>query len=352
MNKSIINKILEAAVRAPSGDNVQPWEFQVSENFTKISLYNLPEKDKSYYNFDQMASYIAHGAVIENIEIVSHHFGCQAKVNLFPEEGEPDLVAVIKLMPADVKEDPLYEAIFKRYTNRFQYKRADVTEEMLNKLSSVVNNRDVNISLINQQDEINKLSNELMVNDRLVFENKDIHQFLFDKIRWNKKQIEDTADGMPVDVLGLNSVEKLTFPLMRFWRIVKVANFFGLSKIIELKCWWNCRNASVLGMISIKGNHKSAFVDGGREMQRVWLQATLEGLALQPIIGLTLLIERLKKSGLTGFSEVHRQIVRHAAQVLPEQFGIAEDETLIMGFRAGMQKPNKEMTRRKEIVLN
>lgn len=62
MNSQIIKQILEAAVRAPSGDNVQPWEFEVSKNFTQINLYNLPEMDDSYYNYNQMASYIAHGA--------------------------------------------------------------------------------------------------------------------------------------------------------------------------------------------------------------------------------------------------------------------------------------------------
>ncbi|MCK5355861.1 MAG: nitroreductase family protein [Methyloprofundus sp.] len=48
MNSEIIKKILEAAVRAPSGDNVQPWKFffEVSGNFTLISLYNQRERGR------------------------------------------------------------------------------------------------------------------------------------------------------------------------------------------------------------------------------------------------------------------------------------------------------------------
>ena len=202
------------------------------------------------------------------------------------------------------------------------------------------------------QDKINELSKELMVNDRLVFERKDIHHFLFDKIRWNKKQMEETKDGMPVETLGLNPVESLTFPFMRFWWFVKANNYLGLSRIIGLKCWWNCRNASILGMVSIKGNDKLAFVQGGRAIQRVWLEATLQGLAIQPIIGLTLLINRLKQQKLQDFSVQHTQMVSNAAQSLPKMFGINESETLIMGFRAGNGVPVKVKTQRRDVKFN
>lgn len=353
MNSQIIKQILEAAVRAPSGDNVQPWEFEVSKNFTQINLYNLPEMDDSYYNYNQMASYIAHGAVIENIAIASRHLGYQAQVALFPDVDKQNLVATIEITQAEAQDDPLYQVIFARDTNRFQYKQAEVTEEMLNSLSASVNNIEtVKISLVKQKDKIQQLSKELMVNDRLVFERKDIHHFLFEKIRWNKEQAEATRDGMPVETLGLSPMETLTFPLMRFWGVVKTSNYFGLSRIIGLKCWWNCRNASILGMISVQGNHKSDFVHGGRAMQRVWLEATRQGLAVQPIIGLTLLINRLKQQELQDFSAQHMQMVRKAAQSLPGMFGINESETLVMGFRAGSGTPIKVKTQRREVKFN
>ena len=353
MNKKIINQILEAAVRAPSGDNVQPWKFEVSENYTRIDLYNLPEKDNSYYNYKQLASYISHGAVIENIDIASRHLGCQAHVSLFPDENEINHVATIKLIHSEARVEPMYQAIFERYTNRFQFKHIDISEEVVDKLSATVENiDDTSVSLVYQQDKINELSKNLMVNDRLVFECKDLHQFLFSKVRWNKKQIEETNDGMPVDTLGLNPMEKLTFPLMRFWSFINTANYFGLSRIIGLKCWWNCRNASILGMVSIKGNDKFAFVQGGRAIQRVWLEATVLGFSLQPIIGLTLLINRLKHNELNDFSETHKQLVQRNAKALPELFGINESDTLLMGFRVGEGEAVAVKTKRIKVEVD
>ena len=342
MNKQLVHKILEAAVMAPSGDNVQPWDIRVSENFTQIDLYNLPDKDNSYYNYQQSASYIAHGAVIENILIAAKHLGSHVDYQLFPDAGDEDYVARISLSPAESQQDPLYTAIFERSTNRFPYKRTDISDEVLQALNDSVKYIDTaKVSLVNQKDKIKQLAKELMVNDRIVFECKDIHQFLFDKVRWNKKQIEETRDGMPVGTLGLSFIEKLAFPMMRFWWYVKAANVFGLSRIIALKCWWGCCNASLLGMITIQGKDKTAFVQGGRAAQRLWLEATKQGFALQPIIGLTLLVNRLKQNKLDDFSEQHRQFVSRAAESLPELFGVSKEDTLVMGFRAGSVEEQK-----------
>jgi len=82
-----IKKILEAAVHAPSGENCQPWRFEIRDG--EIRIFNLPERDQSLYNYGQMASYVAHGALIENILIASSAFGYRARTNLFPQENDP-----------------------------------------------------------------------------------------------------------------------------------------------------------------------------------------------------------------------------------------------------------------------
>jgi nitroreductase len=62
--KDIILKIVEAGTWAPSGDNCQPWRF--TWNGQKLLLFNVSERDTSLYNSSQRASFIAHGAVLEN----------------------------------------------------------------------------------------------------------------------------------------------------------------------------------------------------------------------------------------------------------------------------------------------
>jgi hypothetical protein len=350
MDKKTIEKIVEAAAKAPSGDNVQPWRFEVSNDFTQLNLYNLPEKDDSYFNYQQTASYIAHGAVIENMAIAAQHWGYKAQIELFPDSTNLNHVARVDFMPTTAESDPLYEAIVNRCTNRFPYERTELTEEDLTKFFDVVKQVDnVKAYFVHRSQAIKKLAKVIMVNDRLVFERQDIHRFLFDKVRWSKDQIESTKDGMPVDTLGLNPLEKLFFPLMRFWWFVNAANYLGLSRVIGLKCWNNCRNVSLLGQITVKEADKQGLVQAGRAMQRVWLEATRQGLAFQPIIGLPLLIYRLKQNALQSFSGKHRQIVEQAEKALTQLFEINQSETMIVGFRIGKGRPVLTKTQRKPV---
>ncbi|MCQ8105135.1 hypothetical protein NP590_13550 [Methylomonas sp. SURF-2] len=353
MNKQLINKILEAAVQAPSGDNVQPWRFEVSDDFCRIDLYNRPELDDSYYNYQQVASYIAHGALIENIVIASGHLGCTVKINLFPDQNNANLVATIELGAAKPVDNSLYAAIFARETNRLHYQNNLLLVEDLQKFVEAIKPIEgVSAYFANDRKTIKKLAKVLTLNDRLVFERKDIHGFLFSKIRWNKKQILETRDGMPVGVLGLNTFERLFFPFLRFWWFVNFANYMGLSHIIGVKCWYNCQNVSLIGQLVVKNADCYGFIQAGRAMQRVWLEAARQGLGFQPIVGLPLLIYRAKVNALDKFSEKHRCQIDRAQKKLADLLGMDKSETLIVGFRIGSSRPQETKTLRKVVEFD
>jgi nitroreductase len=352
MNKNILENIIAAAIKAPSGDNVQPWSFQVSEDYSSLNLYNLPERDDSYYNYQQAAAYVTHGAVLENIAIASDHFGYMADIQLFPTPEDPNHVATINFQATKSKHDPLFTAIFSRSTNRFHYRTERLSLDDQQKLTdSVTHIEGIKTYLTSDPSLIKKLAIALMINDRLVFERENIHGFLFDKIRWNQLQINQTQDGMPLDTLGLSGIEKKFFPMMRFWQFVKFANHFGLSRIIGIKCWFNCYNAAGIGQITVKKTDRQGFIQVGRAMQHIWLEAERQGLAFQPIIGLPLLIYRAKNQDLGDFSEQQRKMVNNAEKHLRELFHIQTDEELIVGFRIGKGPEIAAKTLRKPVKL-
>jgi hypothetical protein len=352
MEKAVIKKILEAAVQAPSGDNMQPWRFEVADDYSYIKLFNLPEKDDSYYNYQQVASYIAHGAVIENIEISAQQLGFKAEIELFPDVNNCAYVAKITFSAIVVEKQPLYEAIFSRCTNRFFYQRSDISLSFIQDLVAAVQQLDgVKAYFVSDRQKIAKLAKVLKVNDQLVFERQDMHGFLFSTIRWSAEEEARSKDGMPVDTLGLNPVEKLFFPLMRYWWFISAANYVGLSQIIALKCWYGCYKASLLGEITISQTDTAGFVNAGRAMQRVWLMATQQGLAAQPIVGLPLLIFRAQQNALGAFSEKQQKVVIEANTSLIEIFEIDPDENIVIGFRIGKGRAVSAKTLRNQVDL-
>ena len=355
MNQKTIQKILHAAVQAPSGDNVQPWDFSVSSDFKQIELYNLPDKDTSCFNHEQTSSLLAHGAVLENMIIASKKLGYETRYQLFPDT-QKNHIATIKLSPAadSLQQNNLYPFIFQRKTHRFPYKKEAIPQSIIQTLQNCLTEKNgVSIHITKEAEIKRLLAKQFKINDAIIFERKEIHHFLFNQVRWNNRQIEQTQDGMPVDVLGLNPFEQLMFPVLQFWTYVRLANYLGLSKTIAFKSQRNYQQAPVLGILTLQQTDKKALVEGGRAMQRLWLEATRQGLALQPVIGLPMLAWQLKAGRLQEFSARHRQWIQTAAEEIPAIFGLKDNQTLLMGFRMGFAKQisSSDRTIRRTVTL-
>jgi len=181
--KEDIKKILEVAVHAPSGENCQPWRFSVRKN--EIDIFNIPERDQSLYNYGQMASYVAHGALIENILIASSAFGYRAKLNLFPEVGDPNLVAIVFLEQGTPVEDPLHRYIQRRCTNRKPYNTAPLSTDQLAAFTAVAEEiAGGKLILIQDRKKIKTLARAGSVNEQVMLSNEFLHKF------WQKKSEE------------------------------------------------------------------------------------------------------------------------------------------------------------------
>ena len=175
-----ISELLENAVYAPSGDNCQPWKFVKEENL--LHIHNDPQKDTSLYNFRQRASLIAHGALLENISIISKSMQYEAKIDLFPTPESSEKIATIRFKETNQPEDSLYKWIKHRTTNRKKYTTIPLTEKQKKILTSA-SEPFPSINIYLNTEAIPSLAKILANNDRMVFENYYLHNFLFNNIR-------------------------------------------------------------------------------------------------------------------------------------------------------------------------
>ena len=179
-------KIITDGVWAPSGENCQPWKFAVKEN--QISIFNIPEADTSLYNYDQKGSYVAHGALLENINISALKHGYKPNIELFPDDNEVDLVSVITLDKIDPNIDPLYSYLEKRCTNRKEYNGQKLTEEQKRVLiQSAKETNFGEFAIIDDDKFLNILGSALAANEQIIFENKELHDFFYNHILWNEE---------------------------------------------------------------------------------------------------------------------------------------------------------------------
>ncbi|MDO3379687.1 nitroreductase [Geoalkalibacter halelectricus] len=347
--KDQILKVLELAVAAPSGDNCQPWKLVVEG--PRVRLYNLPEKDTSLYNFEQRASLIAHGSLLENLDIAAPAFGLKADIRLFPEADKGEFVAEILFeQDPEAAAEPLFESILKRNTNRREYEYRPMTTEAYQALlESAKKISGTKVYLSRDDMEKNKLSDLVCQNDRLVFENPHLHRFLFDHIRFTPEEVARTADGMDLRSFELPAMDRMAFGLLKSWKAVQIVNSFGfLSKKLTKQANKLCRSASAIGLVTIAGDSPADFVNGGRAMERVWLEATRQGLQLHPMAGLGCLIYRIGRGGTGEFSQEHISTLRDLESGLRQGFGCGS-ETLAMLFRVGYAAPPSAPSVRKPL---
>ena len=332
------DEILNAAICAPSGDNCQPWRFRVEDG--RIHLYNIPDKDTSVYNIKQRASLVAHGALIENILIASSALGYQADVSAFPDTGDENYVAAIAMKKSQPGNEPLYRFIPARTTNRRHYRPSRLAEDARDALSGAAGSVGAG-RVILVEDERNKsiLAEVIGINDRLVFENPNLHGFLFDHIRWNDGEAAATRDGLDIKTLDLAPPDALAFRLfLRHYSLVQTLNIFGVSKFVATNARKQARSASAVGLITIPGSTPLDYLAAGRILQRAWLEATRFDLSFQMMTGIIFLMQQVREGITDRLAPGNLALIGQAAHKLA---GVCDltGETLALMFRVGQSAP-------------
>lgn len=329
-----IQKILEAGVQAPSGENCQPWRFVVDGN--RIKIFNIPEKDTSLYNVRQLGSFVAHGALIENMLIASSAIGYRGTVDLFPNHTEPNYVADFVLEKSVPREELLLQYISQRSTNRNPYKSTRLTEGQKQELlRSAEEIGDGEIKLIEKPEDKKEIAKCLAIGDRILFENRKVHDFLFSHIIWNKKESEEKKSGFYIKELALPLPVEKIFGFLRDWNKVLLFNKFGFSKLAAKGNIKLYSKVGALGAVVTKNNTPLDFLNAGRIMQRIWLKAASMGLSIQPVTGVLFFMQRIIGNAAEDFSPHHIQLVREAHGAITGMFGINSNETIAMIFRIG-----------------
>ena len=328
-----IKDILESAILAPSGDNCQPWRFTVYGN--RIDIFNLPEKDTSLFNFRQRASLVAHGALIENIQIASSALGYKTKLSILPDRANPNLIATVELEESKAGEEPLYPFIKQRLTNRKLYKPLPLSEKQRQELVSSAKTLGAGeVRLVESEGEKRAVAKVIGLNDRLVFENRHLHAFLFEQIRWSDAEARETLDGLDIRTLELAPLDAMAFRMFRYWSLMQKLNKIGVSHIIGRQAEKLALSASVLGVVTVGGATDADYLGGGRLVQRVWLEATRNGLSFQPMTGITLLMQKIEEGEVENLSPEQVTVIRKARKELNAAFALAGN-TVVMMFRIG-----------------
>jgi hypothetical protein len=331
--KEDIVKIIQDGIMAPSGENCQPWRFVVDND--QIYTYNIPEADTSLYNHGQKGSFVAHGALIENMYISSLRHGYDADIKIFPHENDPDLVSIITLRKTVPIDEPLYNYIERRHTNRKQHSNKKLTQDQKNfLLSTAVRMGLGDLHITDEPVSMKVLGEAMAVNEQIVFENKHVHQFFYDHLLW-KSEDQNKAGGFYYKTLEFLPHQLRGVKMLKYRPVLKVLNKLAkISKKIAKENAEKYSDSAAIAIITVNGHSNKDYVDAGRLMERVWLEATKLGLSVHPCTGVLFFMESIKGGNDWAFSQEHKQMISNAYDSIETIFKV-KGKAIPMMFRLG-----------------
>lgn len=276
-----IEKLIAAAVRAPSGDNLQPWQFEVDPDTSRIAIYVDQTRDRSPMNAGQRASRLAVGAALENILRSADSRGWSTHV----EEGPKGAVAAVRLVrfDGDGDEGP---AITQRVTNRRVYDGRPVAPEVLDALQEKTPQLEgIRTHWISSPTRLARLAELIGRADALMFGEPSMRGAFLENLRFDRPWDDEVDEGLSLASLDVSGVERLALRLMRYIPD-RVLNLGGITRKFATVARKLVQSASGLCLIVQEELTGELDVVGGRAMQRAWLALTDKGLAAQPMMSL------------------------------------------------------------------
>jgi len=346
-----IEKILAAGVKAPSGDNSQPWRFEIHGD--AIDVYNLPDCDNPILNYEQRGSYIAHGALIENMVITATTFGYSANAVLFPDSHKKTLIARISFTSKTNQQDPLAAYIDERHTNRRAYEDAPLTAGEISALSALpalLESENVaSLRFVFTPKEKIDLARAASSIEEVVLENRALHELLFKDVTWTKRQEQTIHRGLYLAAMEFVPPQKAIFWLASHWPIMKILNIVGLSRFIAKEDAKLYATGAGFVAVLLEKTRPADFILAGRLMQRLWLTATSLGIFAQPVTALLFAHMRANSDAPAVFSEKHRAAIETNYATVARILSV-DGKTPAMLLRIGHAEPPSAYSTRKDPV--
>jgi molybdopterin/thiamine biosynthesis adenylyltransferase len=281
----ILEQLLLAANRAPSGGNSQPWRWIWKER--RLFLFLDPSNSNSLMDSHNQAAFIALGASAENLRIRANAMGFGVKFQML-DEGFLPLVAVAGITKSDKmishNAQLMSDGINSRNTNRtiMEEKSERISEELLMELRSEIDQFS-EYRLVFCEDYVSESISEIIAEvERLRMLHPRGHSDFVDELRWTKEDVESTGDGIDIATINLSPLEMAGMLISRDPSVMDELdrkeegnNFKKLSKRA-------IKVASHLGVLVVKSDKLMKWFEGGRALERIWIKANNLGIQFQP----------------------------------------------------------------------
>lgn len=279
----VLLQILDLARWAPSGDNTQPWRFEIVDE-QHLVVHGFDTRDHCVYDLDGRPSQISLGALLETMSIAASGHGLE--IRAFRRTSLPDTAPTFDVQfvtTPSLAPDPLIPSITRRCVQRRAMSLRPLTLSDKQALEASVG-PDFRVQWLEGLPERLRTAWLMFKNAKLRLTLPEAYKVHRDIIQWNA---QFSADRVPDQALG---ADPITLRIMRFvmgdWRRVELFNTYLAGTLAPRIQMDLIPSLACAAHIVIKANRilttVDDFVAAGRVVQRFWLTLTRLDLFQQP----------------------------------------------------------------------
>ena len=290
---SEIARILDLARWAPSGDNAQPWRFEIIADDRVMVHVRVEGEAGNVYDYNNgQPTLLSAGFLLETMRIAASGFGRGLRWDYLGSDGPEHRIEAAFPKDAAIAEDALYPYIPIRSVDRRRYRVTPLAAAEKAALERALGDDltirwQVSLGARWRMARLNARATDIRLRIREAWE---VHRRILD---WERRF---SPDGVPVTAVGL---DPLTLKIMRWatgeWRRLDVMNrFFAATVLPRLQldilpgvlC---AAHFTVAAGAPPEGGPEGGkdiigLLRAGQALQRFWLTATRMGLVVQPAL--------------------------------------------------------------------
>jgi len=291
-----LDKIIDAAIAAPSAGNNQPWKWVFSQGI--LFLFHDKYRSWSWGDYYEMGAHMALGAAIENVHLQAGVLDLKDDIELFPFNDEPGLIAAIRFSKSgstpDIASISIAEHLFTRHTNRKLGNRQKLDADFYLQLQQVVGKfKNVNIFYTEDENELNELSEIIAECDKVRLLHELGHEEFYHEIRWNRDEAEKTKDGVELASVDISQSEIAGFKVAGDWKAVKLLSEWDKGDAFKKLSLKAVKCASAFIVFTIPEFTHAQLINAGMAVQNAWIFANQQGVSVHPMLSPAFFFNRL-----------------------------------------------------------
>ncbi|HEY3409900.1 MAG TPA: hypothetical protein VGK53_17155 [Propionicimonas sp.] len=336
----VFQRLATAASRAPSADNMQAWAFAGTGD--AVEVYLDPARVLPT-DVNAMFAWVGLGAAVENLVIAAAREGFSATVDddglpfsHQPKVGPPSNAATpvtVRLAPAG-QDNPLASWIERRETNRGPYDTAPLEPGTIDELTRAVADLDAGVHWAGGADNLNLMATMDARSTYIRLEHEPLHDELFAILRFNRRELEQARFGLEFASLGVPVALVSLARMLRCPAVMQIVSRLGFGRAVARRLAAKLRAAGAVCLITARKPGPAGYVEAGRVMERIWLEATARGLAVQPHGVLPQYLTKLEAEP-DGFTPRHATTMARHREPFQALFPLQAGERPSMVLRVG-----------------